>query len=161
MSEAMKKEGLSLIVISGYRSQLDQKFLYDKYAPTMNKGLYHRVAPPGHSEHQLGTTIDVASEFKSGKNFALSDESVWLKNNGHNYGFLISYEEGHEYKTGYMYEPWHIRYVGIQNSTLLHKGDYSLAYKSIYYKKTFMNNLLGNLKDFVHTQDIKDESIGG
>jgi zinc D-Ala-D-Ala carboxypeptidase len=161
MSEAMNKESLSLVAVSGYRSQLDQKILYNKYASTMNNGTYDRVAPPGHSEHQLGTAVDVASEFKSGKNFAFSAESLWLKNNAHNYGFLISYEEGHEHKTGYMYEPWHIRYVGVENAILLNKGDYSLAYKPAYYKKTFMNNFLGLLKDYMQTQDVKTESVEG
>jgi D-alanyl-D-alanine carboxypeptidase len=161
MSEVMKKKGLSLMAVSGYRSQADQKSLYNLYALTMNKGKHHRVAPAGHSEHQLGTAVDVASEFKSGSGFAFSPESLWLKDNAHLYGFLISYEEGHEDKTGYIYEPWHIRYVGTENATLLRQGDYSLAYKPIYYKKSWMNNLLGRLKDYVGTQDVEDTSIGG
>lgn len=161
MSQDMAKEGLTLMVVSGYRSYEGQTALYNAYAPTMNTGAYHRVAPPGHSEHQLGTTVDVASEFKSGSNFALTDESMWIKDHGYKYGFIISYEEGAEEKTGYMYEPWHLRYVGVNNATVLHTGEYSLAYKPIYYRKSWINNLLSRLRDVIQVQNSDDTSIGG
>lgn len=161
MSKDMKEVGLNLSAVSGYRSYSNQQSLYNIYAPTMNVGLYHRVAPAGHSEHQLGTTVDVSSEISSGVGFGFSPESIWLKENAHKYGFIVSYEEGHEDKTGYMYEPWHMRYVGTENAKLLRAGDYSLAYKPIYYKKTWMNILLGRLKDFTQNEDAKDVSIGG
>jgi LAS superfamily LD-carboxypeptidase LdcB len=161
MSQDMEKENLRLMVVSGYRSFNGQQLLYNAYAPVMNSGAYHRVAPAGHSEHQLGTTVDIASEFKSGTNFALTDESLWIKENAYKYGFITSYEEGTEEKTGYMYEPWHIRYVGIANATLLRKGNYSLAYKPMYYKKSWVNNLLGRLRDFIQVENSNDTSIGG
>ncbi len=161
MSEDMKKEGLRLVVVSGYRSYTGQQNLFNIYAPVMNVGPYHRVAPPGHSEHQLGTTVDVASEFKSGVDFASTPESIWIQENGHKYGFVISYEQGHEEKTGYMYEPWHIRYVGVANAVLLRKGEYSLAYKPIYYKDSWINLFLGKLKDYVQFTQGRDVSIGG
>lgn len=160
MSQDMKKEGLELTVVSGYRSYTSQKNLYSIYAPMMNSGVYSRVAPPGYSEHQLGTSVDVASEL-SGPEFAYTDESVWIKNNAHKYGFILSYEEGSEEKTGYMYEPWHLRYVGVSNATVLRKGQYALSYKPAYYKDVWINKLLGRLKDYVDNEDVKNISIGG
>lgn len=161
MSQDMKKMGLQLVGVSGYRSYEGQRKLYNTYAPVMNKGQYHRVAPAGHSEHQLGTTIDVASDVLSGPEFALTPESRWIQEHAHKYGFIISYEQGDEEKTGYMYEPWHLRYVGVSNATLLHKGDYSLAYKPLYYKDSWINRLLGRLKDYVDFEEGQNMSIGG
>jgi LAS superfamily LD-carboxypeptidase LdcB len=161
MSQDMEKIGLQLVAISGYRSFEGQKKLFDIYAPIMNRGVYNRVAPPGHSEHQLGTTIDVASDIKSGPEFALTAESKWIETNAHKYGFIVSYDEGHEDKTGYMYEPWHLRYVGVSNATILKKGEYSLAYKPTYYKGSWINKLLGRLKDYIDIQEKNNISIGG
>jgi D-alanyl-D-alanine carboxypeptidase len=160
MSKDMEKSGLTLMVVSGYRSYQDQQALFNIYAPQMNKGTYHRVAPAGHSEHQLGTTIDVASEFKSGTNFALSSESNWMKNNAHKYGFVISYDEGHEENTGYQFEPWHFRYVGPENALILRSVDYSLAYKPIYYKKTWIESLFSLLNIYAKSP-TEDVSFGG
>lgn len=161
MSQDMKKIGLQLIGVSGYRSYDNQKKLFDTYSPHMNAGAYDRVAPAGHSEHQLGTTIDVASDIKSGPEFSETYESKWIKEHAHEYGFIISYEQGSEDKTGYMYEPWHLRYVGVENATVLKKGEYSLAYKPLYYKESWINRLLGRLKDYVEFEKAKDMSIGG
>lgn len=159
MMKAMTREGLYMSVVSGYRSYAEQAKTHKELAPKMNKsktGSYDRVALPGYSEHQLGTAVDVASETKSGVDFGLTRESVWIKTNAHKYGFIVSYDQGAEDKTGYMYEPWHLRYVGIENATLLKEGNYSLAYKSTYYKQTWLNTLLARLKD-----SLKSTQIGG
>lgn len=161
MSQDMKKIGLQLVAVSGYRSYTGQQKLFSKYAPVMNAGVYHRVAPAGHSEHQLGTTVDVSSEFKSGVGFGQTEESKWIQEYGYTYGFIISYEQGHEEKTGYMYEPWHLRYVGVANAVLLRNGEYSLAYKPVYYKESRINLFLGKLKDYVQFTQKNDVSIGG
>lgn len=161
MSEDMKKVGLQLVVVSGYRSYAGQEKLFHTHAPTMNAGLYHRVAPAGHSEHQLGTTVDVASEFKSGTDFASTPESVWIQEHGYRYGFIISYEKGHEEKTGYIYEPWHIRYVGVANAVLLRNEGYSLAYDPIHYQDSWINLFLSKLKNYIQFTKSKDVSIGG
>ncbi len=149
MVQDMKKEGMNLMLVSGYRSFGDQQYLYKKEGPTMNKGQYERVAVGGHSEHQLGTAIDIASMTKSGVAFGTTSESAWIKANAASYGFILSYNENHEEQTGYMYEPWHLRYVGAENAALLNKGDYTLSYKPQFYSYVRMNSLLTKLKEFI------------
>lgn len=66
-------------------------------------------APPGQSEHQTGLCFDVASLYRT---FATTEAGIWLNEHCAEYGFIIRYPENSEDITGYMYEPWHIRYVG-------------------------------------------------
>ncbi|NLA46732.1 MAG: M15 family metallopeptidase, partial [Firmicutes bacterium] len=71
-------------------------------------------ARPGQSEHQLGTTVDfggTSADWTTG--FANTKQGKWLLNNAHLYGFALSYPEGKESVTGYIYEPWHFRYIGV------------------------------------------------
>ena len=74
------------------------------------------VAKPGYSEHQLGTTVDLSGSsinFASASiNFDNTPEDLWLRENAHLYGFIMSFPYGKDETTGYKYEPWHYRYVG-------------------------------------------------
>lgn len=111
MQSAASAEGLYLFVKSGYRSFYDQRYIYNGYAESDGAAAADRYsARAGHSEHQSGMAIDVNSTASS---FADTPEGVWLKNNCHKYGFIIRYPDGKEHITGYMYEPWHVRYVGV------------------------------------------------
>ncbi len=102
------KESLNLVIISGYRSYDSQKVIYDgdvaAYGPNQNVS-----AKPGHSEHQLGTTIDLNQIDES---FGDTPEGKWVAMNSVKYGFVLSYPAGREGQTGYAYEPWHFRYIG-------------------------------------------------
>ena len=102
------KEGLRLVIISGYRGYDVQKQIYDgdvaAFGPNQNVS-----AKPGHSEHQLGTTIDINEIDEA---FGETAEGKWLAKNSVQYGFVMSYPAGREGQTGYAYEPWHFRYVG-------------------------------------------------
>ena len=110
MQSAASAQGLSIFVKSGYRSYWDQRYIYNGYVARDGQAAADRYsARAGHSEHQSGMAIDVNSTSQS---FADTPEGVWLKNNCHLYGFIIRYPEGKEGITGYMYEPWHVRYVG-------------------------------------------------
>jgi D-alanyl-D-alanine carboxypeptidase len=149
MIESMKSEGLSLMVVSGYRSFADQRKLYSMSATALNSGSYDRVAPAGQSEHQLGTAIDVASLTRSGVAFASSSESDWIETHAHEYGFIISYGEANENRTGYMYEPWHLRYVGLENANILRAGEYTLSYKPDLYSRSWLNAVLTKLKELL------------
>ncbi len=75
-------------------------------------------ARPGHSQHQLGTAIDLGVEGKSNFNesFGQTSEGVWLSQNAVRFGFVMSYPKGKESITGYSYEPWHYRYIGKDNA---------------------------------------------
>lgn len=115
---AALNEGHVLLANSGYRS-------YDEQAEVLRQEirLYgeaqarRQVAEPGHSEHQLGVAVDVSiprRRFVLDQSFAEEPEGQWLAANAHRFGFVISYPAGKEAITGYIYEPWHIRYVGVE-----------------------------------------------
>ncbi|WP_025693272.1 M15 family metallopeptidase [Paenibacillus zanthoxyli] len=116
MFAGAKRDGVYLAGVSAYRSEKTQQGLFNAYAERdgEDKALTYS-AVPGHSEHQTGLAIDL-----SGKDgtcaaescFAGTKEADWLARHAPEYGFIIRYPEGKEAVTGYMYEPWHVRYVG-------------------------------------------------
>ena len=96
---------------SGFRSYDYQKNLYDNYVSRDGQAAADRYsARPGFSEHQTGLVFDLTD--KSGNLLEDSRASQWLKDNAHNYGFIVRFQAGKEASTGYMPEAWHIRYVG-------------------------------------------------
>ena len=96
---------------SGFRSYVYQKTLYDNYVSRDGQAAADRYsARPGFSEHQTGLVFDLTD--KSGNLLEDSRASQWLKDNAHNYGFIVRFQAGKEASTGYMPEAWHIRYVG-------------------------------------------------
>ena len=115
---ASKEDGVEIVTTSGFRSEETQKWLYDDWHKE-NKGVDEEaVAKPGYSEHQLGTTADFTSPavgYDSGhRSFHLTDEYDWLDKNAFKYGFVMSYPPNKD--TGYIFEPWHWRYVGLENA---------------------------------------------
>lgn len=115
MKADAKKEGHNLKIVSGFRSYSTQQKIYNN-----NVALYGKKstdtfsAMPGHSEHQSGLAFDISSLEQS---YGNTPEGIWLANNCHKYGFIIRYQKNKESITGYMYEPWHIRYIGVQHAT--------------------------------------------
>ena len=111
-----KKDDISLIAVSGYRSFERQAEIYS--GNVSSKGIEEASAvsaPPGGSEHQTGLTMDVSSNsnyFDLTERFGKLPEGKWLAKHAHEYGFIIRYPKDKEKITGYSYEPWHIRYVG-------------------------------------------------
>ena len=102
--------GYDMSLISGYRSYDYQKQLYEGYVARDGQAAADRYsARPGTSEHQTGLAFDVASLEQS---WGDSEAGKWLAAHAHEYGFIIRYPKGKEHITGYMYEPWHIRYLG-------------------------------------------------
>ena len=101
---------LSLWIQSGYRSYDYQKDLYNGYVNRKGKQAADKSsARPGHSEHQTALAFDlntITTDFKD------TDEGKWVNNNCYLYGYIIRYPEGKNNETGYIFEPWHIRYVG-------------------------------------------------
>lgn len=115
-----KVDGIDLSIVSGYRSYQSQADTY-KYWLNKNNNNVDLVdtfsARPGHSQHQLGTVIDFStSEIgdRLGDEFENTKASNWLASNASEYGFVLSYPKGYESITGYKFESWHYRYVGIQ-----------------------------------------------
>jgi len=110
MQKDAANEGINLKIISGFRSYNKQKNIYNNYVARDGQALADRYsARPGHSEHQTGLAADINSLDQS---WEYTDEGKWLNNNCHKYGFIIRFVKGKENITGYMFEPWHIRYVG-------------------------------------------------
>lgn len=110
LAAAAAGEGLNIYELSGYRSYQTQQNLYARYVAEDGQAAADTYsARPGHSEHQTGLALDVNSLSSS---FAYTAEGIWLAENAWKYGFIIRYEKEKEDMTGYIYEPWHIRYVG-------------------------------------------------
>lgn len=141
MKSAADELGLYLTVCSGFRSYETQKGLYEKYCKKDGKELADTYsARPGHSEHQTGLAIDVNSVKQS---FANTPEGKWLKENCHKYGFILRYTEDKQSKTGYSYEPWHIRYVG------------KAAAKDIYESGLCLEEYLGISSQYTYDYEIE------
>jgi D-alanyl-D-alanine carboxypeptidase len=115
---AAARDGVRLVGISGYRSYATQRTIFARQVRTKGETEAARVsARPGTSEHQTGLAIDVSSasvDYALSAGFGRSREGRWLSANAHRFGFIIRYPEGREAVTGYIYEPWHIRYVGTE-----------------------------------------------
>ena len=120
MSSAAKAEGLNIYIVSGFRSYEYQKGLYNRYAQRDGKAVADTYsARAGHSEHQSGLAMDLNSVSDS---FAKTPEGKWLAANCYKYGFILRYPEGKTNETGYIYEPWHFRYVGTELAEKLYNG---------------------------------------
>lgn len=122
MYNAAKKEDLKLIIYSSYRDYEYQEDLYNDNKK--NKGKEYAdnyVARAGHSEHQTGLAVDLISADKDNDDYSKTDEYKWLIKNAYKYGFILRYPEGKEDITGYSYEPWHYRYVGVETATKIHE----------------------------------------
>lgn len=118
MFEASKADGVSMMVSSGYRSYSYQKSLYGKYVRDLGQASADtQSARPGYSEHQTGLAVDVepyTQECDVEACFADTPAGKWVAANAYKYGFIIRYPEGETATTGYAYEPWHVRYVGVE-----------------------------------------------
>ena len=128
--DAASKEGIRLTAISGYRSYDRQKTIY-LYNVNKSGQDYANLysAPPGHSEHQTGLTMDVSSVSNNlDLTYSLADlpEGQWLAEHSHLFGFIIRYPEDKEEITGYAYEPWHLRYVGVEMASYLYEHNLTL-----------------------------------
>ena len=119
LMDASNKAGLSLKVLSGYRSYEYQKDLKSDYNFIYGAGANQFSADQGYSEHQLGTTIDFTTPIIKGADvsFETTSEFKWLTENAYKYGFVLSYPKGNAY---YVYEPWHWRFVGEELADDLH-----------------------------------------
>lgn len=124
MFKAAKKEDLTLIINSSYRSYEDQKEIYEYYKGLKGESSADKIAArPGHSEHQTGMSIDIQTYGSNIDTFEEFDEFKWLQNNAYKYGFILRYPKDKEYLTGYEYESWHYRYVGVEAATYIYENN--------------------------------------
>ena len=123
MASDMLKENLKIYAGSTYRSYSYQLGLYNRYvAKDGFKEAETYSARAGYSEHQLGLAVDIVNgkwEYLSEKD----KEYNWLINNSYKYGFILRYPRGSEYITGYVFEDWHFRYLGIDLATKVYNSN--------------------------------------
>jgi D-alanyl-D-alanine carboxypeptidase len=132
MAKAMKDEGAgTLILNSGFRTYKNQQGLYNRTRDSRGSVVAEKLsARPGHSEHQLGLAADFSARGQGCvilTCFGNTDAGRWLEENAQEYGFILRYPKGYRAITGFQYEPWHFRYVGIELATELNsKGTKTL-----------------------------------
>jgi zinc D-Ala-D-Ala carboxypeptidase len=121
MFAAAALEGVSMVLASGYRSYNTQVATYNGYVAARGQADADTAsARPGYSEHQTGWAFDIADGngvcgFQPC--FADQPSAVWAKANGHRFGFVVRYPWMFHPITGYYYEPWHLRYIGVEAAT--------------------------------------------
>jgi zinc D-Ala-D-Ala carboxypeptidase len=114
------QSGGQLSVVSPYRSYPSQVSVYNGWVSRLGQAQADRQsARPGFSEHQTGLAVDIDTATDEG--FGATPAGTWLAQNSWKYGFIVRYQQGQEAITGYEYEPWHFRYVGIPLATELQK----------------------------------------
>ena len=124
MKAAALEDGIQLTIISGYRPYRQQDSTYHNYAARDGKEAADRYsARPGHSEHQTGLAMDLNS-LSSG--FGDTEAGKWIAAHCAEYGFILRYPQGKEEETGYMYEPWHIRYLNVELAEAITESGLSL-----------------------------------
>lgn len=133
----MQAAGLHPFIISGYRSYSAQAIARQKWVEQEPERVNILSAPPGFSEHQLGTVVDFGSpelpeivgqeDIEFHTYFYKTSEGLWLADNAHRYGFTLSYPFEATEVTGFFYEPWHYRYVGVEMATQLYNDETSLT----------------------------------
>jgi len=130
-------KGIKLFARSGYRSYQTQMQLFNNYSAKHGEEAANRYsARAGQSEHQTGLVMDVTSEsvnLQLDEKFGETEEGIWLSEHAHRFGFIIRYPKGKENITGYIYEPWHIRYLGIDPATKVYES--GLTYEEFVEKE--------------------------
>ncbi len=137
MAKAAKEDGYNIRAVSTYRSYSYQNTLYNNYAAkdgTKKADTYS--ARPGYSEHQTGLAVDVDNTKATYTQFGSTKEFGWMKENAYKYGFILRYTKETEFITGYINEPWHYRYVGLEIAKYIY--EHPMTYEEYYVR--FLEN---------------------
>lgn len=130
MVSAAASEGIAITAVSGYRPATEQAHIHDSYTSVYGAPAADLLsARPGYSEHQTGLAIDIGNpsgECALNACFASTPAGAWTEANAHRFGFIIRYPAGSESVTGYTYEPWHLRYTGLDAAAAIHAGGLTL-----------------------------------
>jgi len=121
--------GAPLKIVSAYRSYERQEEVF-KYWSSRDPNAHMYSAEAGHSEHQLGTTVDFGLGDRRVDlrwEFGETAQGAWLAQNSWQYGFAMSYPKGKEETTGFVYEPWHFRYIGKEAAKAWHESGLTLT----------------------------------
>lgn len=131
MLATAKKQGFDFVAFSGYRSFDYQTTLYNNYVNRDGQAAADRYsARPGYSEHQTGLAFDIGERGKENlwltEEFGETPAGQWLLTNAQDFGFILRFPKNKEDNTGYMYESWHYRYVGVDIAKEIKKKDITL-----------------------------------
>ena len=126
MRADMQNQGYSLVIIATYRSYGTQANSFNNAAATFGTvNAEVSFARPGHSEHQTGLAADLLHrggfQYMQHSDFEKTREFAWLKENAHKYGFILRYPDGYRDVHGFIFEPWHWRYIGVFMATLMYE----------------------------------------
>ncbi len=122
--EMREASGYEMPIVSGFRSYRTQTAIFNNYVASYGEAEANTFsARPGESEHQTGMAIDITSLNQS---YGETAEGMWLAENCHNFGFIIRFQASKEDITGYIYEPWHVRYLGKSTARLVHDSGLAL-----------------------------------
>ena len=133
----MKKEGYTILIVSSYRTYQDQEDVWKDYKASFGtKKADAYAARAGSSEHETGLAIDVADYNDKNDKFEATESFKWMQTNAHKYGYILRYPKGKENITGYSYEAWHYRYVGVDTATKVYNEGITYdEYYEYYLKK--------------------------
>lgn len=139
MFAGAKNDGVTLVLGSAYRSAQYQRTLYEGYVGKYGVARADAIsARPGASEHQTGLAADMvqsngnANGYDYTQNFESTPEGIWLREHAHEYGFILRYPDGKHDITGYAYEPWHFRYVGVDYATKIYETDPNMTFEEYF-----------------------------
>lgn len=125
---AAAADGEELVVSSAFRSYEDQQISHARLKSIYGAGADTMSATPGHSQHQLGTAVDftnAAVGYQIHVSFGYTTAALWLREHATGYGFVLAYPPGGD-ETGFAWEPWHYRYIGVENAEELERSGLSL-----------------------------------
>lgn len=139
MLEAARRNGVEFAIVSGFRSYEYQVGVFERAVRNQlwrsgrgdraaaEQVVARSIAPPGHSQHQLGTTLDVSTPelgYALRESLTETEAGRWLMQHAHEYGFIMPYTAAAEARTGYVAEPWHLRWVGRRLAAVLWEMGY-------------------------------------
>lgn len=134
MFNQAEKDGVELIISSGFRTYEEQEETYNYYKKTKGDDYASKYAAlAGYSEHQTGLAFDILTVGANITNFESTDEFIWLQENSYKYGFIMRYPKEKENITGFSYEPWHYRYVGLEAAMRIHEENITFDEYYAYY----------------------------
>jgi D-alanyl-D-alanine carboxypeptidase len=134
VSAAAKDRVDHFLISSGYRDEDEQNELYEQMGAK-------RAMPAGHSEHNLGLSLDIGSSLTE---MNQAPEGKWLADNSWKYGFILRYPKDKTAVTGIMYEPWHFRYVGLPHSAVMQEKNLTLEQYLAYLKEQSISTTIGD-----------------
>lgn len=136
MTEAAAEAGIYLQFSSAYRSEAYQSTLYYGYVGQYGVETADTISSrPGYSDHQTGLACDFVEGggYDFTEDFELTASGIWLRENAHKFGFIMRYPKGKDHITGYAYEPWHYRYIGVEYATAVWNVDEYYSFEEYFH----------------------------